>query len=149
MSVFNQVMLINELDEWVGIIFTDPWRVAELRASLTLIFQSFELFYWVKEGTFTQKPGSHLAGVVEMAVICYRHPNRGRPKSLYNYGADEGRPNCFISGRYKLFRHPGGKGSINPAQKSLELMTHLVTHFSQAGDWVLDLCSGSGEFFFF
>jgi len=138
-------MLINELDEWVGIIFADTWRLAELRAALTLVFQSFEIFYWVKEGTFTQKPGSHLTGVVETALLCYRHPHGGRPRSLYNYEADEGRPNCLTTGRFKLFRLPGGKGTVNPAQKSLELLTHLVTHFSKEGDWVLDLCSGSGE----
>jgi len=145
LSVFNQIKLINELDEWVGIVFADPWRVGELRATLSMIFNSFELFFWVKDGSFTQKPGSHLTGVVEAAILCYHHPQRGRPKSLYNYAADEGRPNNFTTSRYKLFKRSGGKGNVNPAQKSLELMTHLVTHFSRPGEWVLDLCSGTGD----
>src|SRR4051812_18563493 len=33
---------------------------------------------------------------------------------------------------------------MNPAQKPRKLLSFLVTHFSHPGDWVLDLCSGTG-----
>jgi DNA modification methylase len=42
------------------------------------------------------------------------------------------------------FPNPPRRGSLHPAQKSLQVCQHLIETYSLPGDLVLDNCAGSG-----
>ncbi|CAM6104491.1 unnamed protein product [Calypogeia fissa] len=51
---------------------------------------------------------------------------------------------CTFSGVTTKLKHHGDNKVVNIYQKPKRLLDWMVNHFSHVGDWVLDLCSGSG-----
>lgn len=63
---------------------------------------------------------------------------------MYNFEKDESRINIIkVPCVTKKSVTPLGY-VVNPYQKPIGLGSWFVTHFSRVGDWVLDLCCGTG-----
>ena len=92
--------------------------------------------------------GPTLQNKHENILICYINPEKKRAMQHFSFRQDEDR------GTVLSFNIPTGneivrKGDhssnwLNPCQKPRQLLTYFIQHFSHQGDWVLDLCSGTG-----
>lgn len=85
-----------------------------------------------------------------MPVSYYAKPEEGveaeAPKrSLvhYNYASDE-RHDCHVFAPISANMIKDEEGIVNPAQDSVICLRHWWRHFSNPGDWTLDLMCGVG-----
>lgn len=104
------------------------------------------------EGGIWEKPninelpnGNRLAWGFETWCIGYYSKDGVRHKEMYNFAKDESRVNIVRSSCVtKKSLSPLGC-VVNPYQKPVALGAWFVTHFSEANDWVADLCCGTGS----
>jgi hypothetical protein len=144
LSVLNQVISINISASWVAAVFLDIYRVNDIMASLSKTFDTFELFHWVKSGTFNNRPDGRLKNSVEYILLCFRHPgNLSCPRSMYHFQRGEQKINSLCTSRHTIFRY--NNRVVNTSQKSTDLLCHLINKFCPIDAWVLDLCAGSGS----
>lgn len=87
---------------------------------------------------------------METILIAYVTPSqdKSRRDQFFNFQPQESRQNFILAkpAPYKgIVYKMGTNEPINPCQKPLmQLMDYLITHFSRPGNWVLDLCAGTG-----
>ena len=79
-----------------------------------------------------------------VAYVC-AEPNK-MPDHLFNYKATESRSNVFEFDipHYSEWVYGEEKKLVNPCQKPVPLLRHLIRHFSKSGSWIIDLCAGTG-----
>lgn len=89
--------------------------------------------------------GPRLNNNFELFTIGLHSTGGGRSMDHFNFGPTEDRDNVVVvpavTGKLK---HSGDRKTVNIYQKPRALLDWMVNHFSYTGDWVLDLCSGSG-----
>jgi DNA modification methylase len=76
-------------------------------------------------------------------------PEPGQQRALFHYNEGENRSNVFrflpVKNKRKYTAEDATQVIINPCQKPIRLMRHIIEHFTLANDNVLDLCSGTGS----
>ena len=76
-------------------------------------------------------------------------PEPGQQRALFHFNEGENRSNVFqflpVKSKRKYNSEDGTQIVINPCQKPIRLLRHIIEHFTLANDNVLDLCSGSGS----
>ncbi|CAM6129466.1 unnamed protein product [Calypogeia fissa] len=99
---------------------------------------------WIKDNVKNAR-GARLKSNFECFTIGFFSQDGKRSMEHFNFGPDECRNNVvtFFGVTTKL-KHHGDNKVINIYQKPRRLLDWMVNHFSHVGDWVLDLCSGSG-----
>lgn len=89
--------------------------------------------------------GARLNSNYECFTIGFHSHDGKRSLDHFNFRADESRNNVVVvPGVTHKLKHNGDNKTINIYQKPRRLLDWMVNHFSQVGDWVVDLCSGSG-----
>ena len=76
-------------------------------------------------------------------------PEAGQQQAMFHFNEDENRSNVFkflpVKIKRKYTSEEATQVVINPCQKPIRLLKHIIEHFTLANDNVLDLCSGSGS----
>ena len=89
--------------------------------------------------------GVRLNSNFELFTIGFHSADNVRSMDHFNFDANEIRSNVVqASAITSKLKHSGDNKIVNVYQKPRALLDWVVTHFSYIGDWVLDLCSGSG-----
>jgi len=93
--------------------------------------------------------GNRFHSSVEQIIIAYITPGMDncRKDEFFNFTPKESRKNYFTfppTPHSEMLFRVGTREALNPCQKPLDLMKYLVEHFSRPGEWVLDLCAGTG-----
>lgn len=89
--------------------------------------------------------GARLNNNFECFTIGFFCEDGKRSMEHFNFGPEECRNNVVtFSGVTVKLKHHGDNKVVNIYQKPRRLLDWMVNHFSHVGDWVLDLCSGSG-----
>lgn len=88
----------------------------------------------------------------EYFIIIYINKQKKRMMEHYYFKKTESRRTWVTysipTGSEVVKRNKDSGVWLNPCQKPLALMDWIITHFSKKGDWVLDLCAGTGPLFF-
>jgi hypothetical protein len=89
--------------------------------------------------------GARLNSNFECFTIGFFSKDGKRSMEHFNFGPEECKNNVvtFPGVTIKL-KHHGDNKVVNIYQKPRKLLDWMINHFSHVGDWVLDLCSGSG-----
>jgi hypothetical protein len=109
-----------------------------------------EVLFWMKTGQFEHPHGPRLSSVVEVILLVYMRAacsegaSNGRSMLHYNYEANEARGNCLQFPAVRVFARNTAGHKVNAAQKPIDLLRFIVKHWSRTGDWVMDICSGTG-----
>lgn len=98
-----------------------------------------------KENIGQQIQGNRLAFCYETWTIGYGHPQGKKMREHYNFGPSESRQNCLNINAVTRKEAYLDDSIVNPYQKPLKLMDWFIRHFSHPGDWILDLCAGTGS----
>jgi DNA modification methylase len=95
---------------------------------------------WIKKGATPQFTGDRPAAGHECIVLAHRRKPNGKPmKKRWNGG---GRHGVYT---YPIVLNRSGKSPrLHTAQKPIELMSALVSDFTDQGDVVIDPFAGSG-----
>jgi hypothetical protein len=113
-----------------------------------------EVMFWHKEGQFEHPQGPRLCSMVEVILLVYLRTlssspaPAGRSMEHYNYAKTEARPNLLKFQAVRKFAKYATGHKVNPAQKPIDLLRYIVHHFSRESEWVLDICSGTGDLHF-
>ena len=100
---------------------------------------------WEKPNINALPSGNRLAWGFENWTIGYWSHDKVRRKEMYNFERDESRTN-IISAPCVTRKCLDDLGCVvNPYQKPVALGDWFVRHFSEPGDWVADLCCGTGS----
>jgi hypothetical protein len=100
---------------------------------------------WEKPNIHEQPPGNRMAWGFEAWTVGFHTNRRTGREGMYNWAPGESKLNiiknvpCVTKKALDLLG-----GVVNPYQKPVALNTWFVKHFSNEGDWVADLCCGSG-----
>ena len=101
-------------------------------------------FFRVKENV-KNAGGARLNNNFECFTIGFHSADGVRSLDHFNFRADESRNNVVIfPAVVSKLKHSGDSKAVNVYQKPRDLLNWMVSHFSVPGDWVMDLCSGSG-----
>ena len=100
---------------------------------------------WEKPNINACPAGNRLAWGFENWTIGYFSHNGIRHKEMYNFAKDESRINIVRSSCVTKKSLSELGCVVNPYQKPVALGSWFVKHFSQEGDWVADLCCGTGS----
>jgi hypothetical protein len=140
------VFSVNTNKDFIFFIWT-PWRLlSEYQAAIAPQFTAVEPIVWNK---LRVPIPAHKAGLVnsfEMGLLCFAG-NRPRDSTVYLFDDEEDRYNTISCPISRLLTTPSRK-VVNVCQKPVALMSWFVKHFSREGQWVLDLCSGTGMYLF-
>lgn len=89
--------------------------------------------------------GARLNSNFECFTIGFHSVDGVRSMEHFNFRADESRNNVVIFPAVtSKLKHSGDNKAVNVYQKPHDLLNWMVSHFSLPGNWVMDLCSGSG-----
>ncbi len=88
---------------------------------------------------------NRLAWGFENWTIGYFSESGVRHKEMYNFSKEESRINIIKSSCVTKKSLSELGAVMNPYQKPVALGAWFVDHFSQPGDWVADLCCGTGS----
>ena len=100
---------------------------------------------WEKTNVNGLLSGNRMAWGFENWTIGYWSHDGVRRKEMYNFQSDESRVN-IIKAACVTRKSLSELGYIvNPYQKPVALGDWFVNHFSDEGDWVADLCCGTGS----
>jgi len=100
---------------------------------------------WEKPNINALPSGNRLAWGFENWTIGYMSPDGIRRKEMYNFARDESRVNIVRSSCVTVKSLSQLGCVVNPYQKPVALGEWFVMHFSDEGDWVADLCCGTGS----
>src|SRR5450759_3940992 len=104
-----------------------------------------EVGIWEKPNINALPSGNRLAWGFENWTIGYMSPDGIRRKEMYNFARDESRVNIVRSSCVTVKSLSQLGCVVNPYQKPMALGEWFVTHFSDEGDWVANLCCGTGS----
>ena len=100
---------------------------------------------WEKQNINALPSGNRLAWGFENWTVGYFSHDGVRRKEMYNFARDESRVN-IVRASCVTRKSLSELGSVvNPYQKPVALGDWFVSHFSEEGDWVADLCCGTGS----
>jgi hypothetical protein len=100
---------------------------------------------WEKSNVHDFPGGNRLSWAFENWTIGYFHESGTRTRDMYNFEADESRRN-IVTVPCVTKKSVTQLGEIvNPYQKPVALCEYFVKHFSYKGEWVVDLCAGTGS----
>lgn len=89
--------------------------------------------------------GPRLNSNCELFTIGFHNLDGGRSMEHFNFSSDENRDNVIMKPAITAkLKHTRDGKMVNVYQKPRGVLDWMVSHFSLVGDWVLDLCSGSG-----
>ena len=100
---------------------------------------------WEKPNINGLPSGNRLAWGFENWTIGYWSHDGVRRKEMYNFARDESRVNIVRSSCVTMKSVSQLGCVVNPYQKPVALGDWFVNHFSEEGDWVADLCCGTGS----
>ncbi len=89
--------------------------------------------------------GARLNNNFELFTVGFHSADGRRSMDHFNFGPNDGRSNIVSAPAVtNKMKHSGDNRVVNIYQKPRILLDWMVGHFSFPGDWVMDLCSGSG-----
>ena len=131
---------------WRFVIVHSLQQVNDVLAALSETCNcGVEAGIWEKPNINSQPHGNRLAWGFENWSIGYFSSDSVRHKEMYQFDKYESRINIVKSSCVtKKSLDPLG-AIVNPYQKPVALGDWFVKHFSEEGDWVADLCCGTGS----
>lgn len=100
---------------------------------------------WEKPNIHIHPAGNRLAWAFENWTIGYYSEAGSRNRDMYNFLPDESRSNIVKVPCVTKKSLTSLGAIVNPYQKLVLLSSWFVKHFSEKGDWVADLCAGTGS----
>lgn len=89
--------------------------------------------------------GPRLNSNFELFTIGFHSQEGVRTMDHFNFDPNEDRDNVIVvPAVIGKLKHSGDRKTINIYQKPRALLDWMVGHYSYVGDWILDLCAGSG-----
>ncbi len=88
--------------------------------------------------------GARLNSNFELFSVGFSSENGRRSMDHFNFGPRNRSNVVSAPAVTNKLKHTGDGRTVNIYQKPRHLLDWMVGHFSFPGDWVLDLCSGSG-----
>jgi len=152
-DMLEVVKRLSSAEFMTAAIFLNYNQLNEVQKAVKSIsYCDSEVLFWHKEGQFSHPQGPRLASMVEVILLVYLRTvssspaPAGRSMEHYNYEKAEPRPNLIKFQAVSKFAKYANGHRVNPAQKPLDLLRYIIHHFSKESEWVLDICSGTGEY---
>ena len=148
-QLWETMLALTKSDFFTVVMWSSLEQQPKVRDTLLKTCQQVYSGTWVKTHSFAHS-GSMLHQNEEAYCIGLfnRAPNAAG-YSYFNFLPTESRGMGFlyppVSPHERIVQGDSTK-LLNTAQKPVEIMKWLVRHFSRSGDWVCDLCCGSGSF---
>lgn len=152
---FSQEDIVEMITKFASVTTSPIWRFVIIHSlqqtncvlgAMNLVCNAgVEAGVWVKPNINALPNGNRLSWGFENWAIGYFSHDSVRHKEMYNFQKNESRVNVVnASCVTKKSLSPFG-AVVNPYQKPVALGAWFVKHFSEEGDWVADLCSGTGS----
>jgi hypothetical protein len=151
-ALFLNVNQANTRDVFVILLFLDEGQIHEAVVAFDKVWDGkdggnagHETMVWIKEGV-KNAGGPRLNQTFEFMKVFYVNRKRnGRMMEHYHMGPHDNRDKHVVFDRVtKFFLNPSTGKTLNPYQKPVTLMVHLIKSFSSPKSLVLDVCAGSG-----
>jgi DNA modification methylase len=141
-ELMRQLGAANAKDDVFVVFFCSPFQMGKIKDVLEEFgYKSIMPLFWYKPGC--NKPGLfRYIPAVETAIVAYKGSRKEAHSGMKQ--APEERQNLFnYQPVSSPFRYPIGQ-ILNPAEKPVELMTHIIQSHCPTGGLVLSLGFGSG-----
>ena len=137
---------VTTSDMWRFVVIHSLAQVQGVMSALNKMCNAgVEAGIWQKPNINALPSGNRLAWGFENWTIGYWSKDGVRRKEMYNFAKDESWVNIVTSSCVTRKSLSQLGAVVNPYQKPVALGDWFVTHFSEEGDWVADLCSGTGS----
>jgi hypothetical protein len=144
-NVIKSVFHVNQAREFMFFCWT-PWTQITTWTDAMKSdgwFKTVELVVWHKQGLPLPTNRHGWFTKSEFALLGYSG-EEARSDTMYLFSNDDPRWNTVEFVVPRLFTNLD-KSSVNICQKPVRMMSWVISHFSRPGQWVLDLCSGTGS----
>lgn len=131
---------------WRFVVIHSLSQAGSVMAALSKVCTAgVEAGIWEKDNINALPSGNRLAWGFENWTIGYYSHDGVRRKEMYNFARDESRVNIVTASCVTKKSLSDLGCVVNPYQKPVALGDWFVSHFSEVGDWVADLCCGTGS----
>lgn len=131
---------------WRFVIIHSLSQASSVMAALGKVCTAgVEAGIWEKPNINSLPSGNRLAWGFENWTVGYWSHDGVRRREMYNFARDESRVNIVRSSCVTRKSLSDLGCVVNPYQKPVALGNWFVSHFSEEGDWVADLCCGTGS----
>jgi hypothetical protein len=160
-TMIENVLQVSTSEYMTFIVFAGSDQILEVKEAMVNLLDGCEKVYWFKPNARTSGVNRHV-NQIEEAMVGYKCTAAGvegmRPAECFFKWLPEKEcdwvmnTNVYEYDRIVHNRHfmfAGGKDTsekLNEYQKPLHLAKRLLCTYGVHGEWLLDLCSGSGTF---
>jgi hypothetical protein len=146
LDMVNSFKKVTTASMWRFVIIHSLQQAHAVMQSLSKVCNAgIEAGIWEKPNINGCPAGNRLAWGFENWTIGYFSTTGVRQKEMYNFAKDESRINIVKSSCVTKKSLSELGAVMNPYQKPVALGVWFVDHFSLPGDWVADLCCGTGS----
>lgn len=153
-DAFSEKDVLDMITQFSNVTTAKHWRFAIMHSlqQTQMVMAALEKVcncgvesgIWEKTNIQERPLGPRLAWGFENWSMGFFSKDEIRSMNMYCFDSDESRINIIkVPCVTKKSVNPVGF-VVNPYQKPVGLGAWFVTHFSESGDWVLDLCCGTG-----